>query len=296
MGDGTKENPFTREDVLRLIEENGGTAKGLDLSGKVFEEGIDLSGLELKGIILEGAKLEEANLEKTKLAGANLQRVNLSFANLQGVRCGGIDLRKAMLFGTNFRGAVLSGANMEGAFYASMEFSRDTQFINVNWGSKFATLQTEPKGILHGAFERTYRELKNWHSDTGMYDIAGQFFYWEMEAKRKCLGWWPNPLRKIRQTLYWLLSGYGEKPFRVVASATFVIFGLAAAYYFWGSFSSSSFWDTLYYSAASFTALGYGNWAPQPTGWAKGMGAAEAFMGVFMMALFLITFVRKMTR
>jgi len=33
MGDGTQENPFTREDVLRLIEENGGTAKGLDLSG-----------------------------------------------------------------------------------------------------------------------------------------------------------------------------------------------------------------------------------------------------------------------
>jgi len=30
MGDGTKENPYTREDVLRLIEENGGTAKGLD--------------------------------------------------------------------------------------------------------------------------------------------------------------------------------------------------------------------------------------------------------------------------
>jgi len=33
MGDGTQENPFTREDVLKKIEENGGTAKGLDLSG-----------------------------------------------------------------------------------------------------------------------------------------------------------------------------------------------------------------------------------------------------------------------
>ena len=33
MGDGTKENPYTREDVLRLIKENGGTAKELDLSG-----------------------------------------------------------------------------------------------------------------------------------------------------------------------------------------------------------------------------------------------------------------------
>ena len=29
MGDGIAENPYTREDVLKLIEENGGTAEGL---------------------------------------------------------------------------------------------------------------------------------------------------------------------------------------------------------------------------------------------------------------------------
>ena len=36
MGDGTEQNPLTREDVLRLIEENVGKAIGLDLSEKVF--------------------------------------------------------------------------------------------------------------------------------------------------------------------------------------------------------------------------------------------------------------------
>ncbi|MFC1974744.1 hypothetical protein ACFLVA_01885 [Chloroflexota bacterium] len=59
MGDGTKENPYTREDVLRLIEENGGKAVGLDLSRKVFEEGIDLRGLNknhLQGITLDNAR------------------------------------------------------------------------------------------------------------------------------------------------------------------------------------------------------------------------------------------------
>ena len=29
MGDGTRKNPYTREDVLKRIEENGGKAKGL---------------------------------------------------------------------------------------------------------------------------------------------------------------------------------------------------------------------------------------------------------------------------
>ncbi|GAI59594.1 unnamed protein product, partial [marine sediment metagenome] len=97
-------------------------------------------------------------------------------------------------------------------------------------------------------------------------------------------------------TAYDLLCGYGERLKRILVWIFVIVFGLAAAYYFWGSFGTSSFGDTLYYSVASFTALGYGKWAPQPTGWAKGMGAAEAFIGVFMMALFLVTFVRKMTR
>ena len=48
-----KEKPLTREDVLKRIEENGGTAKGLDLSGKTFKDGINLRGLNLEGIILK---------------------------------------------------------------------------------------------------------------------------------------------------------------------------------------------------------------------------------------------------
>ncbi len=36
MGDGTKEKPYTREDVLKLIKENESTAYGLDLSEKSF--------------------------------------------------------------------------------------------------------------------------------------------------------------------------------------------------------------------------------------------------------------------
>jgi hypothetical protein len=38
MGDGTKENPYTRKDVLRRIRNNGGTAKGLDLSNSGLKE------------------------------------------------------------------------------------------------------------------------------------------------------------------------------------------------------------------------------------------------------------------
>ncbi|MBI4296548.1 MAG: hypothetical protein HY667_05480, partial [Chloroflexi bacterium] len=43
---------LTREDVLSRIKANGGEANGLDLAEKVFEEDIDLGGLDLTGIIL----------------------------------------------------------------------------------------------------------------------------------------------------------------------------------------------------------------------------------------------------
>ena len=319
-----KEKPLTREDVLKLIEEHGGRAKGLDLSGKVFEEGIDLSELDLSGIKLQGASLFKANLQRADFVNANFQGTILPDANLQGSNLAGINLQDAALDGVNLQGANLADANLrradlmvanlQGARLLQADFRGATVWDANFKGAMLEEVKWDPKYIVgdEPKFERgmtkdtrrelldkaesVYRNLKRCHAEQGLYDIAGKFFYREMEARRKQLRCWPNPLPKIRQTLYWLVYGYGEMPWRVFAWAGVVIFGLATAYHLWGSFSSSSFWDTLYYSAASFTALGYGRWAPQPTGWAKGMGAAEAFIGVFMMALLLVTFVRKMTR
>jgi len=87
-----KEKPLTRKDVLRRIKENGGKAEGLDLSGKMFEDGVDLSDLDLSGIDLSFAKLKKASL-----GGANLEKADLGGANLQGAKCGGVNLRNATL-------------------------------------------------------------------------------------------------------------------------------------------------------------------------------------------------------
>lgn len=44
----------------------------------------------------------------------------------------------------------------------------------------------------------------------------------------------------------------------------------------------------------SNTTLGYGDFSP--VGWAKPFAAIEAFAGAFMIALFILAFVKKMTR
>jgi len=389
MGDGTKDNPYTREDVLRLIEENGGTAKGLDISGKYFEDEIDLSKLDLDEIILknaefihhhddermigahlEGTGLVYANLEGAKLIGANIEGAYLIEAQLKGAHlfCAhldgahllgvhlegawlgdahlkGADLKDAHLEGADLafahlegadlmyahlegacfefaylegsnlsnahlEGANLRGANLKGAGLLNVEFPHDTRLEEVDWGNYILGEEREADTDTTEVEEReeieitywldsvaaTYRRLKKWYTEHEIYDVAGEFLYREMEAKRKARSWKRKPHLKLWGWIMRLLCGYGERPFRVVASALVVVFGLALTYFAIGTLTPNTLLNSLYYSAVSFTALGYGSWAPEPSGWVKGLGAFEAFIGVFMIALFLITFVRKMTR
>jgi len=130
MGDGTEQSPFTHEDVLRRIRENGGTAEGLDLSGSVFEEEIDVSNLHLKGIILNKAVLVRAkfngsNLSNGQLRGATLLEAKFNkyddkpfpkFTILTSADLRCADPREAGFIGafldnTNFRKATLTDAN-----------------------------------------------------------------------------------------------------------------------------------------------------------------------------------------
>ena len=269
-----KEKPLTRDDVLRLIEENGGTARGLDFSGRNLE-GIDLSNLNLGGVILQDAFLPEANFQGTLLPNS--------------------DLRGAFLVSANFGGASLWGADLEGAYLSHAELN-DAMLDEIKWGPQYIMGEEIARDFIHA--KEVYRCLKNCHQQMGMYDIAGKFFYREMEIKRKNQSWKKEPISKLWKWVLRVLCGYGEKPERVIISAASVVLGLALIYFLGGSvWQWGAFWSSLYFSAVSFTALGYGSWAyTPPENWVQGVGAFESFLGVFMMALFLITFVRKMTR
>jgi len=86
-----------------------------------------------------------------------------------------------------------------------------------------------------------------------------------------------------------------------VGWAALVILGLALIYFAAGSaWGWGTLWSSLYFSAVSFTALGYGSWMELPDNlkgdFIRAIGAAESFIVVFTIALFLITFTRKMRR
>jgi len=331
MGKGTEESPYTRKDILRLIEENGGKAEGLNLSGKIFEDSIDLRGLQLQMINLNSAVLEKSHLEGTLLTHANFEGAFMQEAHLEGAHMSGAclincelisahlekarivaahlehanlfdayleeaDLINAFLEKTRLSNAHLQGAQMQGAIITA-----DTELEYVDWGNyvlgEEKEAEKEDKKHLLKWAEVTYRRLKIWYTEHGMHDIAAKFFYREMEAKRKAQNWKKEPHLKLWSLIMRILCGYGEKPERVVISAAAVLLAAAFVYFLLGSFWEwSAFWRSLYFSTVSFTALGYGSWVNTTSDVIRGLGAAESFLGVFMMALFLVTFTRKMTR
>ncbi|MDO8716296.1 MAG: pentapeptide repeat-containing protein [Dehalococcoidales bacterium] len=329
MGDGTKGNPYTREDVLKLIEQNGGRAEHLNLSKKWFVRRIALNELDLKGIVLEGAHLEEvrligANIESAFLEQAHLEGANLSGAHLEHANLVGTHLEQAELFGVHLEGAELfdahldeanlidafldrtrlNGAHFNGVRMRSAKFTANTNMHSIDWGDYILGEEKEwekkkKETYLLRDAEDIYRRLKQWYSNAGMYDIAGKFFYREMEAKRKAQSWKKEFKSKLWSWVLKLLCGYGEKWERVIFSSAAVILLFTIIYFGFNSvWEWYAFWRSLYFSLVSFTTSA---WVDEKVivvqdDLMRGLGVAESFIGVFMMALFLVTFTRKMTR
>jgi len=57
---------------------------------------------------------------------------------------------------------------------------------------------------------------------------------------------------------------------------------------------NADFLECLYFSFATFTTVGYGDYAPSQA--FQLVATAEAFFGAFMIALFVLVFGRKMLR
>jgi uncharacterized protein YjbI with pentapeptide repeats len=99
-----------------------------------------------------------------------------------------------------------------------------------------------------------------------------------------------------------VLCGYGERIGRVVIAGVLVMVTMALVYLRLGQLTEptggavTSYWHALYFSTCSFSSIGYAAFSPNASGLTKWLGVAESFTGNFLLALFLVTFTRKLTR
>ncbi len=151
--------------------------------------------------------------------------------------------------------------------------------------------------------EQTYRQLKQNHEDRRDYERAGDFHYGEKEMRRKNSrgGLW------FFLTLYWLVSGYGERYGRPLVCAVvllaicavgYVLLGLAPA----GKDASltltwKSGWDWLRSALYSFRVMTLLKPMDlEPIRYAKLVHAFESLVGPLLLGLFALALRQRLKR
>ncbi|MCV2885287.1 ion channel [Aestuariibacter sp. AA17] len=287
-------------DLSKKLEshiKNGGYSIGLQLK-KANLEGIDLVNTGEK----QGFDLSESDLYRAKLRGAHLFNVTLSNGSLMKA-----DLREANLHCAHLNYTNLLGTRWQDARLDNLEVG--DELIQESLGRQYRKQGrvTEAMDQFEQS-EEVYRQLKRCAEDQGLFVLAGQYGYRERIAHRRQLKRW---------TAKWLFShaidtlcGYGEKPENTILFSVFLIFSCAIGYFFLGvnyyeklikfnvdaslTDNLTTFFLSLYYSVVTFTTLGYGDITP--VGLTRFIAVTEAFLGSFTIALFVVVFVKRMSR
>ena len=278
-----------------------------------------LDGAWFMGANLNHAVFSHGKIRKAVMWGINAERVQFKWSDLRGT-----DLRWAEFTNSNFESSRLQEAELYGTQF------RDSFLDGIHWGEKQAVVQ-ETRGHWEAAWT-VYRRLAAVHETAALTDVAAEFRFRRERALTKVLldqaissrspgEELPNNLLRAFSTgprrhtfLRWIshrfmewLFGFGERPLRVIRAIVLVVLAFAPFYFV------SSGWDVsvdgmielsarvgkaVYFSAASTTALGYGSWVGlgDALGWRVYLGAIQSFLGLFLNALFLVTFTRRWLR
>ena len=275
----------------------GGTTKGLKLK-RVNLAGINLVNRSSK----EGFDLSECDLYRANLKGAHMFNIVLRNGSVMKANMTECNLHCADLEGTNLLGTKLQGSRID-------NIKTGEQLLQ----EKIALQKRKEhdKDAAQDNFEQSeeiYRNLRKRAEDQGLFQLAGQFGYKELIMRRFQLQPWS--FKWVFSVLVDKLCGYGEKPENTVIFSLYLILISAILYFMFGvhhgdtvlqmDFSQSAwhnlktFFMTLYYSVVTFTTLGYGDITP--FGITRLFAAIEAFIGSFTIALFVVVFVKRMTR
>ncbi len=295
--------------------------KAIDKTGDDVKEKLEnhaKNGGLLRGIWLKRANLNNIDLvNHHKRNGYDFSYADFYHAELKGAHLFNINLNHASIMKADLRGANLNCANIQSTNLLGVKW-QGCKFENIKIGKKVRqevdskqamTLgnKQESNDYLQQA-EEIYRDLRKHAEQEGIFTLSGFFIHKELTMRRLQL-----PRYSMNRTLSKLVDlfcGYGEAPLRIIGLSLLIIIICAVLYSFTGlnyqdnihnigsqhSFTEnlSIFFSSLYFSVVTFTTLGYGDITPVNI--SRAIAAIEAFTGSFTLALFVVVFVKKMTR
>ncbi|HEX8035384.1 MAG TPA: pentapeptide repeat-containing protein [Ktedonobacterales bacterium] len=316
---------------LRDASLSGADLRGANLSSARLR-GANLSAALLSGANLNSADLRGTNLSGTRLGGANLSGARLGGANLSaalvgGANLSGVDLRDANLSGTRLGGANLSGVDLRGARMnvetglARATFSTTTRLADVIWndaplarvvweelprvGDEAAARQRvdadgKKKDVAtrrseYEAAVRAYRLLAVELRSQGLNEHSDRYANRAQLCERRLLRMQRHYLRYLGSLLLDLISGYGYRPLRSIATYVLVILAFAGAYLLNAQFAEPHLrWDeAIVLSISAFHGRGFFTTGISLGDTLARLAAAEAIIGLLIEITFIATFTQR---
>ncbi|MDF1701089.1 MAG: ion channel [Planctomycetota bacterium] len=250
---------------------------------------IRMDGVHLVGADLSDMTLSLRNFRNSDLRGADFTNVRLSRVGFDDSELDDIVLEDAILEKVDLRRVrSMSGGRTYGAIFKDV-------FLPAGGILGTRCAYDGPRDHDPLKAESVYRNLKETYKNQGEHETSGLYYEREMDMRRQR----SHGFDRFWLSALWLSCGYGERPRRAIMTSIVVVLGYALAFMALDLRGPDGpiggrFMECAYFSTVTFTTLGYGDIIP--LGAARYIAATEAFLGAWMMALFVFVFCRRMVR
>ncbi|GAB7020955.1 pentapeptide repeat-containing protein [Halostagnicola bangensis] len=297
---------------------------GVDFSGIVTNHS-DFSFSDLTGAIVTPATFRNCNFYHSNLSskslfdgnftGSDFQHADLSDCNLDMTdfcnnNLKNADLSESHCHRTDFSGANLEGAILDNTVITSADFRSSKIFhTSLNGASMTDSAVFGDKVIYEkedewGKAISVYHNLTRIHHESGFLESARDYYYREKESQRKKYREGDNSKKWLFSEASRIITGYGDRPWRVIGVAISIILLWSVMYAIMGGVQHNgeqlqinSMWeviDYIYFSTITFTTLGFGDF--QPYGQvARVFAGVQAGLGALMLALLIFVLGRRIT-
>ena len=285
---------FDKREFNVDVDLRGAIFKDVYFRGAIFHGHASFNGTTFQNAYFNGTTFQNAYFEGAVIKeDVELVPNRVEYLNLQNAKF--------------FFGGSITVDPTKAKFHRA--YLENVSFINCNWPRKIyeeVHMKDKDVDLSFKELETIYRNLKQNMQRHGDYSQAGEFYFREMECKKKALRkkkFSPDWFKSFGYSLLKYTCGYGEKPERTAFSSLFTILGFALLY--WTSeclqypMENPTIFQkiesTIYFSFVTFTTLGLGDIHPL-TRLGRTLICCEAVIGAFLIALFVVVFAKKMMR